>query len=381
MNCICAFDLPMTERVIGPGAGDTRLPARTHRSPVSVLWSLVFCAAAPVTQAGTAIAELAKQFDRHPLIFIGEWHRNAQQHVFLRELIRDPVFICRADDIVIEFGNARLQDVADTYASGGSVTEAQLQSMYRETEVPFTWNSPVYRQFYETVREVNEKHLCAHPVRLLLGDPPIDWSRVKTPEDFKPFEDRDGFFASVVEREVLARKHRALLIAGIPHALKKMPKDEQDGLPEPSVAQLIERKHPGEVFSVALVTTPAAAKAMKMDPPPSFRVVRGTELEHADFGMIAPAWTVAPAIVNGKHDWKLGPAKSWPRMGAVVDGVLYLGGDETRVFPSPAIYLEPVYQQQLRQRIAIIKTFNGQDFMPVLDDLVKEGEYAEKTDH
>jgi hypothetical protein len=51
------------------------------------------------------------------------------------------------------------------------------------------------------------------------------------------------------------------------------------------------------------------------------------------------------------------------------------------VFPSPAIYLEPVYQQQLRQRIAIIKTFNGQDFMPVLDDLVKEGKETEKTHH
>lgn len=344
---------------------------------VGILFGGAISAAAPAAQAPTAIAEIAKQFDKHPLIMIGEWHRNVQQHVFLRELIRDPAFICRTDDIVIEFGNARLQDVADAYASGQDVTEAQLQSMYRETEVPFTWNSPVYRQFYETVREVNAKHTCAHPIRLVLADPPIDWSKVKTLKDFHPFEDRDGYFAEVVEREVLARKHHALLIAGEPHALRKMPKDDKEGLSEPTVAQLIERKHPGLLFSVALVTNQAAAETMKMGPPPSFRVIRGSELEHADFGMIAPAWTATPVVVNGKHEWKLGAAKSWPRMGRVVDGVLYLGGDETTLYPSPTIYLEPVYQQQLRERALIIKEFNGQDFMPVLDDLVAEGKESQ----
>ena len=334
----------------------------------------------PAPSAAT-IAELAKLFDKHPLIMIGEQHRNVQQHVFLRKLIRDPVFICRANDIVIEFGNARLQHVADAYVAGETVTEAQLQSMWRETEVMFAWNSPVYRQFYETVRDINEKRVCPHPIRLLLGDPPVDWALVKTVEDFKRLEDRDIFFAGVVEREVLAKKRRALLISGSLHALRQMPKDEEGGFSEPNVVQLIERKHPGLLFSVASVPSQAAAETMKMGPAPSFRVVRGTDLERADFAMIAPAWTATPVIVNGKHEWKLDAAKRWPRMGKVIDGVLYLGGDETKLFPPPAIYLDPVYQQQLRQRAAIIKEFNGQDFMPVLDDLVKEAQAGKTESH
>jgi hypothetical protein len=340
--------------------------------------SIAICAAAPATTSGTAIAAIAKQYDKYPLIMIGEWHRNVQQHVFLRDLVGDPAFICRTDDIVVEFGNARLQEVADTYISGNDVTEAQLQSIWRETDVMFTWNAPMYQQFYETVRAVNQKHVCSHPVRIVLGDPPVDWSQIETEKDFEAFGDRDGFFAGAVEREVLAKNHHALLIAGEPHALRKMPEGEKDGLSEPTVAQLIERKHPGVLFTVALVTTQAAAQTMKMGPPLSFRVVRGSDLEQADFGPIAPAWTATPIVVNGKHDWKLGPAKSWPRMGEVVDGVLYLGGDETRLFPSPTIYLEPAYQLQLRGRAEIIKEFNGQDFGPTLDDLVKEAEQAEK---
>src|SRR6478752_9871956 len=93
------------------------------------------------------IAEIAKQFDKHPLIMIGELHRWQELHAFMREMIRDPGFICRADDIVVEFGNSRLQDVADRYVAGADVTEAQLQSIWRETAVPLTWNSPIYRQF------------------------------------------------------------------------------------------------------------------------------------------------------------------------------------------------------------------------------------------
>jgi hypothetical protein len=354
-----------------------KLIAGTLAGAVALL-SIADCAAAPAMQPGTAIADIAKQYDKYPLIMIGEWHRNVQQHVFLRELVRDPVFICRTDDIVVEFGNSRLQNVADAYISGHDVTETELRGIWRETDVMFAWNAPMYRQFYETVREVNQKHTCAHPVRVVLGDPPVDWSQVKTGKDFEAFGDRDGFFAGAVEREVLAKHHHALLISGEPHALRKLPEGEGDGLPEPTVAQLIEQKHPGVLFTIALVTTQAAAQTMKMGPPPSFRVIRGSELEHADFGPIAPAWTATPIVVNGKHDWKLDPAKSWPRMGEVVDGVLYLGGDETRLFPPPEIYLEPAYQQQLRRRAAIIKEFNGQDFTPTLDDLVKEAEEAEK---
>ena len=130
-------------------------------------FALSLAAASP---SEDAIADLAKVYDSHPLIFMGEWHRNAQLHVFLRELIADPRFLCRTDDIVIESGNARLQPVADAWASGQDVSEADLVSMYRETEVPFAWNAPMYRQFYEAVREVNAKHLCPHPVRLVLGD-------------------------------------------------------------------------------------------------------------------------------------------------------------------------------------------------------------------
>lgn len=299
----------MVEEMSGMHHGKRRILAAL------VGMALSFPMRAPAAEAGAAIREIAQQLDRYPLVMIGEWHRSAQQHEFLRAMLRDPVFLCRVDDIVVEFGNARLQRIADDYVSGKSVSEADVQSMWRETEVMFAWNSPVYRQFYETVREVNQKHVCAHPVRLVLADPPIDWSRVKTLEDFQPFADRDGFFADVVEREVLAKKHRALLIAGALHVLRKLPPPESDEARDTTVVQLIDRKHPGQLFALALVPTAAAAATLKMDSPPSFRVVRGSGFEDTDFGIVAPAWTATPVVVNGKHEWSSippGAGRAWP---------------------------------------------------------------------
>jgi hypothetical protein len=317
----------------------------------AALLVLGFGAGLRADSSAAAIAQIAKQFDEHPLIMVGELHRWEQLHAFIREMIRNPEFVCRADDIVVEFGNSRLQTLADRYASGENVTDADLRSLWQETLVPLTWNSPVYRQFYETVREINQKHLCAHPVRIVLADSPLDWSKIKSAKDYAPWAGRDASYADVVEREVLAKHHRAFLLAGQFHVVKRTPEGDEDGA---RAAQLIERKYPGALFSI-VAAPPAVAEAMRLEPAPSFKVVRGTGLQNADFAMIAT----------------MNPHKKWPPMGEVVDGVLFVGV-QTFAYPPPTIYLEPVYQRELRRRAAIIKEFSGQDFAPAIDELVKE---------
>jgi hypothetical protein len=57
-----------------------------------------------------------------------------------------------------------------------------------------------------------------HQLRIILGDPYINWDNVKSREDVGPYlAHRDEFFASVVKEEVLAKHPRALLIEGWPH--------------------------------------------------------------------------------------------------------------------------------------------------------------------
>jgi len=231
------------------------------------------------------------------------------------------------------------------------MTEAQLQSLWRETEVPLTWNSPVCKQFYETVRQINQNKLCRHPIRILLADPPLDWAKIHTARELAPWSDRDASYAAVVERQVLAKHHRALLVAGRYHAAKQMQKADKDDV---AAAQLIARKYPGSLFSI-VVAPPSAARTIHLDRPPSFKIVKGSGLEATDFSLIA----------------KTGPDK-WPPVGKVFDGILNVG-EQTSVYPSPKIYLDPVYQRELRRRAAIITDYSGQDFVSVIEELIKEG--------
>jgi len=208
----------------------------------------------------------------------------------------------------------------------------------------------LYRQFYETIREVNRNRVCPRPVRIVLGDGPLDWSRIKTASDFAPWGDRDSAIAATIEREVLAKHHRAFVLTGLAHAVKH-------GAPDgPSTAELIERRHPGAVFSIVPLRTAADAESVHMGPPPSLAWIQGSGFEQADFRLV----------------WKGEPERKWPPLGEVADALLYVGAQQTLVYPDPSIYLEPAYQKELRRRAAIIKEYSGQDFAAAIDALVDE---------
>jgi len=311
--------------------------------------------------AADPVADMAAAFDKHQVVQLGELHRSLQIHTFIQQMLRDPRFICRAGDVAVEFGNSRLQKLADAYASGGTLTETEIASMYRETSVPLTWNAPVYRAVYDTVRDVNRRRLCPHPIRLVLADGPLDWSKVKTAKDLEAFADRDAAMADTLEREVFAKHRRAFLITGEFHAEKKT-SDEAGGL---RTAQIVERRHPGSLFVAVTVPSPAAAEALHMGPAPSFKAAH--DLGKAPFAMTREGWTAAT------------PAKGFA-IAEVADGVLYVGG-YSGLFPSPEIYLDKGYAKELRRRAAIVKAMSGQDFVAVVDDLVKEGRDQDALSH
>jgi len=122
----------------------------------------------------------------------------------------------------MEFGNARYQELVDRYMAGGNVSFEQVQGAWRDTVGAIGPVSPVYGEFYRTVRTVNQRLPDGRRLRVVLGDPPIDWSRVRSREDiglYLPF--REEFYASVVRYEVLAKGRRALLIMGDGHSRRR----------------------------------------------------------------------------------------------------------------------------------------------------------------
>jgi hypothetical protein len=187
--------------------------------PLVLLSAAFFCPGSPAQDAKPVDATRAiiQGFDTHSLVMFGEVHENKQEYEFLRALVSSPQFADKVDDIVVEYGNSLYQKAVDRYIAGENVPIEEVQKAWRNT-MALGPVSPVYPSLYEAVRQVNRQRPGKHQIRILLGDPYINWDNVKSREDVGPYlAHRDEFYASVVKDEVLAKHRRALLIEGWPH--------------------------------------------------------------------------------------------------------------------------------------------------------------------
>lgn len=163
---------------------------------------------------------IIEAFRRQQIVALGEGaHGNIPGHLFRLDLLRDPRFAATVNDIVVEFGSARYQDLMDRFTRGDRVPLEELRRVWEDTTAPNpAWDRPIYDDFFRAVRDVNRALPEARRIRVLLGDPPIDWDRVGSPADYRTWAlQRDSFPAELTRREVIAKGRRALLIYGDGH--------------------------------------------------------------------------------------------------------------------------------------------------------------------
>ena len=283
---------------------------------IAVIIALALAAAVQSRSQSATIQGLLAVFDEFDVVALSEGgHQNDIASDFRVELIHHPEFANVVDDIVVEFANSRYQDILDRYMEGGDVPLGELRKVWRDTTQYKVWDSPVYAEFFEAVRTVNQNLTEERRIRVLAGDPPIDWSKIRTVEDWAPWvSTRDDHFALVVEREVLSRDRKALLIAGGAHFDKK----NQGG-----VAALLNTSHPGSLFVVTTVKGPGS------------RCGPGDRSDEWSFSRL-----------SGKTDG--GPAEA--------DGCLYLGSEVgDKVDPDPTIYDRTAYGREMERRRTIFQ--------------------------
>ncbi len=193
---------------------------KSHRSSIRLasFYMMQQPASAPAAsmppRVRDATAAMVDAINTHAIVMFGETHANKQEYAWLCSLVRDPAFHARVDDIVVEFGNSLYQKSVDRWIAGEDVPMTQVEKAWRNVVGAVGPVSPVYGEFYRAVRESNRMS-GSHKVRLLLGDPYADWEKIKDAEGLGPFVvHRDEWYAQVVEDEVLAKGHRALLIMG-----------------------------------------------------------------------------------------------------------------------------------------------------------------------
>jgi hypothetical protein len=203
---------------------------------------LVACGSQPTRVAPApddAVGVLIDKLHDVPLVALDEGgHGNVAVHEFLERVIRDPRFV--ANDLVVEWGSSKYQATIDRFVAGEDVSETELRKVWQDTTQVLVWESPIYEQFFRTVREVNAKRAPNRRLRVVLADPPLDWSLVETWADWARVN-RDAYAARTIEREVLAKHRKALLVFGAMHLARR---------DTAMLADELEHDHPGKLFTI-----------------------------------------------------------------------------------------------------------------------------------
>jgi hypothetical protein len=306
------------------------------------LASLCFAQVDPIPKNATAA--VLKAFEAHDIVMLGEIHGNKQEYEWLDSLVADPEFADRVDDIVMEFGNSLYQKSVDRYIAGEAVPIEEVQRAWRNV-LGLGPPPPIYGDLYKAVRETNLRRR-GKQMRVLCGDPYINWDKVKTQDELGPFlGHRDQWYAQVVKDEVLGKHHRAFLIAGSAHFLR----EEGDGYIEP------ELRRAGAKTFVILAGTNAVRGYDDLDH--RFDSWPATSIALLNGNWVGELLAI-PVISGGTQGMD-----SHLKLKDAADALLYLGPRDTLIAveaPREEVDGTP-YGKELLRRMAI---FGFQPFIP-----------------
>ena len=268
-----------------------------------------------------AIAAIVDAYRQYQMVGLGDAHGNQLGEAFQLSLVRDPGFRAVVNDIVVESGNSRHQDLADRFVRGEDVALETLQRIWLDTTQQQAVSLAV-PELFRAVRALNASAPPDRRLRILLGEPPIDWDRLKTADDYKAWEaqpaaSRDSFAAELIKREVLGKNRRAIAFYGAGHFFRKV------------VSQSLVTILEGSQTKVFTIWTNAALELSSLQadvqtwPVPSLALIRGTPLGRAGLSSY-----LGPNAGDVPPQW-LAP------MEQQFDAVLYLGPLSTMKMARP----------------------------------------------
>jgi hypothetical protein len=187
---------------------------------------------------------LIAAFDRFDVVALGEAHERKLDSDLRIAVVRHPDFAKKVRSIVVEFGSTTEQATLDRYMRGDNISPVQLAQVWRTTTQAANGfgESPVYREFFAAVRDVNSRLPADARIRVFGGDP--------GPGDNRP---RDAAAVSVLKEQVLEKHGKALVIYGAAHFYKADPSRSGAGS---GIVWLLDRAYPGRTFAVIPVGGP-----------------------------------------------------------------------------------------------------------------------------
>src|SRR6476646_2396031 len=181
---------------------------------ISVLGRAITVAQSNDPEPQDVTTAILAAYDKYDVVAMNAAHNNQKLDDFILSLIRNPELPGKVNDLVVECGNSRYQAIVDRYIAGDPVSLEDARHAWRDTSVGMCSLSGFYAELFPLVRQINQALPPQKRLRMLAGEPPVDWS---APATTRAGVDRNVRLASVMISEVLSKKRKALILCGIAH--------------------------------------------------------------------------------------------------------------------------------------------------------------------
>jgi hypothetical protein len=305
----------------------------------------------------SAVSAILAAFDKYEIVGMPEAHDLKDIDDFIFSLIRNPMFPQKVNDIEVECGNSLYQPILDRYIAGEDVPFTEVRKVWRNTTQDMCGDSQFFGQFFPLVRAINSKLPPERRLRVLAGDPPIDWDQVKTPEDAGKFfgknSSRDASIASVLEKETLSKHRKALMLFGTFHLMHGLVFGPNDTLAD--AVTIYEKNYPGVTFVISDLgffdtDLPSLSSSPFANwPVPSLARIKGTWLGALNLAHFLPGPISVDVDCKVRDEL---PEEYQRSLDSLVDAVLYLGPQDLRLREElPAdVVLDANYRAEVTRR-------------------------------
>lgn len=297
----------------------------------------------PIREA--AIPSILAAFDKYEVVAMPEDHGLKDLDDLIFALVRNPSFPEKVNDVVVECGNSLYQPILDRYIGGEDVPLTEARNVWRIPPLCSGWGSGFFEQLYPLLRAINQKLPPQKRFRVLAGGLPIDPEKVKSFEDILKLGPRDAHIASIMEKEVLSKHRKALMLFGTYHLLHMTEV-------RASAVSMYEKDYPNVTFVISELTgsDEEVWAAFANWPSPSLAQAKGTWLGALDLSHFLPPGTmISEKDCSVHHDF---PKHLQKPMEDLVDAFLYDGPKDLALkeqFPA-YIVLDADYMAEARRR-------------------------------
>lgn len=272
-----------------------------------------------------AIAAILAAFDKYEVVGLPQGHGMQDLDDLIFSLIRNPAFSEKVTDIEFECGNSLYQPILDRYIAGENVPFVEVQKVWQKVGQPACGASGFVEQFFPLVRALNQKLPPGRRLRVLAGDSPVDWDQIKSRDDIIRLVHRDASIASVMEKEVLSKHRKALMLFGSFHLFHAV---------GGSAVSIYEKDYPNVTFIISELGTFETNLPTLFDskfvnwPVPALARAKGTWLGALDISHFLPPPTRIDQDCKVHHEF---PSMLQKPMEDLTDAFLYLGTQDLRL--------------------------------------------------